>query len=361
MLTKTRHLNNCECKTGVRTLVLVADDFSSDFPEFADFGANEDWTFVEDYGVVQIEIGEGRFWSAAAETVNFFRTIITDEARLGSVRAAWLDGSRPLGQQLIKIGSDSESLADLASNDSSELLDILQNRRLESWFQAVIDARTHEIWGFECLMRGRRENGELVGALDLLKWAKHENLVFMLDRVSRETHLENAGKLGFGSECRFLINFLPTAIYKPEFCLQTALNAMRKSGLLPAQIIFEVVESEKVVDTEHLMRILDFYRKSGFGVALDDMGSGYAGLTLLGDLKPDLVKLDRELVSKSVDSESHLNICTALIAMAKSNGQLVLAEGVETAEEVALMEGLDVDLFQGYFFNRPNPNPTFYQ
>jgi EAL domain-containing protein (putative c-di-GMP-specific phosphodiesterase class I) len=89
------------------------------------------------------------------------------------------------------------------------------------------------------------------------------------------------------------------------------------------------------------------------------MGSGYAGLTLLGDLKPDLIKIDREIVAKSVNSKSHFNICASLIRMGKDNGQLVLAEGVETAEEVALMESLSVDLFQGYYFGKPEPHPTF--
>ena len=248
-----------------------------------------------------------------------------------------------------------EPLSKLVSDDSSELLDILRNRRIESWFQPVIEARTGNVWGYECLMRGRRADGSLVGALELLEWSNQENLKFMLDRVCRETHLENAGKLNFGPDCRFLINFLPTAIYKPEFCLQTSLAAMRRSGLKAGQVIFEVVETEKVIDTEHLLGILDFYRRSGFGVALDDMGSGYAGLNLLADLKPDLIKIDREIVSKSVHSKSHLNICVSLVRMGHDNGQMVLAEGVETAEEAALMKSIGIDLFQGYYFGKPAP------
>jgi EAL domain-containing protein (putative c-di-GMP-specific phosphodiesterase class I) len=357
---KKHSLLTCECKTDARTLVLLADDFASDFPEFASFDASDGWRFLDDFGVVELDVGSGKRWASAADVIDFFRTVLGDEARLGMIRAAWRDRAKPLGQQLVKMGTEAETLAELTDNDASELLDILQNRRLESWFQAVIDARTGRVWGFECLMRGRRSDGELVGALELLKWANHENLLFMLDRVSRETHLENAGRLGFGSECRFLINFLPTAIYKPEFCLQTSLAAMRRSGLVPSQVIFEVVETEKVLDTAHLVRILDFYRTSGFGVALDDMGSGYAGLTLLGDLKPDLIKIDRHLVSNSVNSQAHFNICSALISMAKANGQLILAEGVETEEEVRLMTELGVDLFQGYYFKRPDPNPVFW-
>lgn len=352
---------SCDCKSGNRTLVLLANNFSANFPEFSGFGPSENWFYFPDYDIVQIEVGTGKRFSGAADVFNFLSTAITDTARLDGLRAAWLDSQRLLTQQLVKIGQEAEPLSRIATDDGSELLDILQNRRIESWFQPVIEAKTGDVWGYECLMRGRKADGSLVGALQMLEWASHENLKFMLDRVCRETHLENAGRLNFGAKCRFLINFLPTAIYKPEFCLQTSLAAMRRSGLTPGQVIFEVVETEQVLDTAHLLKILEFYRRNGFGVALDDMGSGYAGLNLLADLQPDLIKIDRDIVSKAVNSKSHLNICASLVRMGHDNGQLVLAEGVETEEEVILMESLGIDLFQGYYFGKPQPQPEFPQ
>lgn len=350
---------NCDCKSGNRALILLAPDFSNVFPELMTFVSCEDWVYHADYGIVQIEVGSAKRWRGAAEVINFLRSVIKDNAQLESLRASWLDRRQSLTQQLIRLGRESEPLISFAaaSESASELLDILQNRRIESWFQPVIDAYDGRIWGYECLMRGRKKDGTLISAPQLLEWASSENLMFMLDRVCRETHLENAGRLNFESKCKFLINFLPTAIYQPEYCLQTSLAAMRRSGLTPDQVIFEVVETEKVNDSQHLLKILDFYRQSGFGVALDDMGSGYAGLSLLGDLQPDLIKIDREIVSKAADSKSHYNICAALIKMGKDNDQLVLAEGVETQEDVLLMESLGVDLFQGYYFGKPQPQP----
>ena len=354
-------LLSCDCKSGNRTLVLLADNFAEAFPEFSVFGPKENWFYYPDYGIVQIEVGTNKRFSGAAEVFNFLSAAVTDRTRLENLRAAWLDRNRLLTQQLVKIGTEAEPISRFAAseNGASELLDILQNRRIESWFQPVIEARSGKIWGYECLMRGRSADGSLIGALQMLEWANSENLNFMLDRVCRETHLENAGHLNLGENCRFLINFLPTAIYKPEFCLQTSLAAMRRSGLEPRQIIFEVVETEKVLDTEHLLEILNFYRRSGFGIALDDMGSGYSGLTLLADLQPDLIKIDRSIVAKSVSSKSHFNICSALVKMGRENNQTVLAEGVETIEEVNLMNSLGVDLFQGYYFGKPAPQSDF--
>lgn len=350
--------NNCECKSGNRTLVLLSKDFSDKFPELLGFSSNKDWKYLPDFGVVQVEIGKDRNWSSATEVLNFVRTIVTDTNRLGEMRAAWLKGKQPLAQQLVELVYNAEPFINFAPADASELFDILQERKIETWFQPVVEARSGKLWGYECLMRGRRRDGSLVGALQMLDWAHQENLTFMLDRVCRETHLENAGKMSAGADCKFLINFLPTAIYQPEFCLQTSMAAARRSGISPRQIIFEVVETEKVADTAHLQRILQFYRDAGFGVALDDMGSGYAGLTLLADLQPDLIKIDREIVSKSVGSKFHRDICASLIRLGKENNLLVLAEGVETIEEKTVMDGLGIDLFQGYFFGKPAPQPS---
>lgn len=349
----------CDCKSGVRTLVLLDSDNKFDFAEFAAFGAGEHWHHEIDYGIVCIEVGPGKRWAGAGEVVNFLRSVVTDPLRLEDLQAAWLDRRLPLAAQLVRLGREAEPLHSFteAENGASQLLDILHHRRIETWYQPVIEARTNRIWGYECLMRGSARDGVLIGAPQLLEWAGNENLKFMLDRVCRETHLENAGRLNLGTEVKFLINFLPTAIYQPEYCLQTSLAAMRRSGLRAEQVIFEVVESERVEDCAHLLRILDFYRRSGFGVALDDMGSGYAGLNLLGDLQPDLIKIDRAIINKAVHSKTHFNICAALTKLGHDNQQLVLAEGVETEEEVRLVSSLGVDLFQGYYFGKPQPEP----
>lgn len=347
----------CNCKNDNRTIVLLAKNFHESFPELMIFSKTENWTYLPEFGALSIEVGGDARWSGIADVLNFLRTVVTDVKRLEQIRAAWVNGSQPLGEQLINIIYDAKPVLDFAPAESSELLEILQRRRIETWFQPVISATDNSIWGYECLMRGRKTNGDLVSAPQLLDWAKQESLTFMLDRVCREIHLENAGRQNLGVTVKFLINFLPTAIYQPEFCLASSMAATLRSGLKPEQIIFEVVETEKVEDNARLQKILEFYRQNGFGVALDDMGSGYSGLSLLADLKPDLVKIDREIVSKSVASKYHFDICASLARLGKENGQMVLAEGVETEQEKELMDKIGVDLYQGYLFGKPNPVP----
>lgn len=346
---------HCECRTDSRTLVVVAPDLDA-YPELATFGSGRDWTVHDSLGALEIRVGADFEWSGIAEAANFLRAVL-DPRRFGELRGAWVQNGVPVEKQLPKL-IQARPLAEMVPVDSSALMGILDGGRLETWFQPVFRSQGLELWGFECLMRGRDAAGGLVGAPALLEWARQEHLTFMLDRVSRETHLRNAGAAGMPAHCSFLVNFLPTAIYKPEFCLATTVRAAAESGLDPSRVIFEVVETERVPDRGHLRSILAFYRERGFRIALDDVGSGFAGLSLLGDLRPDLIKIDRELVEKALGSPIHREICASLVRIGHDSGLLVLAEGVETEMEWKLMEELGANLFQGYLFGRPSPQPV---
>lgn len=91
--------------------------------------------------------------------------------------------------------------------------------------------------------------------------------------------------------------------------------------------------------------------------ALDDLGAGSSGLGLLASLSPDLIKLDRHLVSKAALNKNHAAVVRGLVQIARDCGQLILAEGIETADELKLMCDLGIDLFQGFYLARPSANP----
>ncbi len=85
---------------------------------------------------------------------------------------------------------------------------------------------------------------------------------------------------------------MPNAVYEPSRCLRTTLDAARRTGFPVENIIFETTEDERVHDAEYLKQIFVTYRQEGFKTAIDDFGAGYAGLNLLADFQPDIVKLD---------------------------------------------------------------------
>lgn len=354
----------CECQSGQRVLRVQARHLTRDLTELLTFHPGGHWELDEDAEAIDVQIGGDAPWQTVRDVVNFLRTILDDD-RLKTLRAHWLPqcgsgGSNCSGGSngSSESGADPASLPlmDMAPLDATPLVDVLRRRAIESWFQPVVRVGDHRVWGYECLMRGRSPEGNLVSSGDLLQWARQERLTFMLDRICRETHIQNAAEK-LPDDVAVLINFLPTAIYEPSFCLRTTRNAAATHGLDPSRIVFEVVESEEVNDREHLSSILGYYRREGFRVALDDVGAGFAGLSMMADLNPDLIKIDRELASKACTSKPHRLICNALAQMARDGGKLCLAEGIETREELRVVEDLGVDLVQGYYFAKPSPEP----
>lgn len=342
---------HCECRTDERSLVVLAPGLDQ-YPELRAMASEHEWTVHPGLGAVRVEVGSATRWSGIAQVANFLRTVL-DAARFGALRAAWIRAGVPIEEQMVTL-LHCGPLSAMVEVDSSPLPAMMRDNRIESWFQPIFWAGTLELWGYEALMRGRAEDGSLVPPFTLLEWARQEHLTFMLDRHTRELHLGNAGRAGIPSHCHLLVNFLPTAIYKPEFCLRTTVRAAALAGLEPDHVVFEMVETEQV-DRDHLRNLLAYYRATGFKVALDDVGSGYSGLAMMADLTPDLIKIDRELVSRAVDSPFHREVCASLVKLGQDNGQMVLAEGVEREEEWQVMSALGVNLLQGYLFGRPHP------
>lgn len=345
----------CECRTDARSLVVLAPGLER-YPELQGLTPGEDWRVHPALSAVRVEVGTGSRWSGVAEVATFLRTELDGE-RYGALRAAWARPAVALEEQIVTL-LHAERLADMVRVDSSPLASMIAEGRIETWYQPIFWAGTLGVWGYECLMRGRAADGARVSPTTLLDWARQEQLTFLLDRHVRELHLRNAGAAGLGPPYHLLINFLPTAVYRPEFCLRTTVRAVAESGLEPDHVVFEVVETEQVHRREHLRDLLAYYRATGFKVALDDVGSGFSGLSLLADLNPDLIKIDRELVSRATESALHRDVCASLARLGQDNGQMVLAEGVETEEEWRVMTELGVNLLQGYLFGRPDPVPA---
>lgn len=213
-------------------------------------------------------------------------------------------------------------------------------------FQPIVDVAKGEVYGYEALVRGKA--GE--GALEVLSKVTDDNR-YAFDQACRVKAIELAARLGLKQ--KLSINFLPNAVYSPEHCIRSTLKAARDYGVPAEQIMFEITESERVHDTAHLTRIFEYYRAQGFITALDDFGAGHAGLNLLAGFIPHILKIDMELVRgidhlevKQVIMDGLLEICTRL-------GITLLAEGVETREEMEYFRTRGVRLMQGYYFAKP--------
>lgn len=213
-------------------------------------------------------------------------------------------------------------------------------------FQPLVDFHAGAVYGYEALVRGTDGSS----AATVLARVTDANR-YAFDQACRVTALRLATTLGLASHLS--INFLPNAVYNPAACLAATLRAAREHAFPVERIVFEVSESEEVLDRAHLRRIFTEYRRQGFRTALDDFGAGFSNLTLLADLAPDVVKLDRALVSGVEGDRGRRAIVRGLVSIGRDLGTQIVAEGVETASELHVLLDLGVRYFQGYLFARP--------
>lgn len=243
--------------------------------------------------------------------------------------------------------------------DGRWLWEILAERRLTTMFQPIVQIdNPSNVFAHECLVRGLEPDGTMVPPYKLYDAARNAKMLFHLDRASRLQHIRAANQHQL--DTHIFINFNPTSIYDPEYCLRTTFAAIRNCNIPAERFVFEVVESDHVGDPERLPRILEFYRNAGFRVALDDLGAGFSSLNLLSRLKPDFVKFDMELI-RNIDQDTYKShIVSKLIDVARSVGVTTVVEGIETDGEWHWAIEHGAHLGQGYLFGKPSPQPAGY-
>lgn len=221
--------------------------------------------------------------------------------------------------------------------------------RIAMAFQPIVSAADGSIFAYEALVRG--ENGE--GAGTVLARVTEENR-YAFDQACRRTAIRSAASLGLHDRgARLSINFMPNAVYRAEACIRLTLETARETGFPLSSIIFEFTENEMIRDTGHVKDIVRAYKSYGFLTALDDFGAGYAGLGLLANFQTDIVKLDMDLVRDIDTDRARRAIVRGIVLMAKDLGITLIAEGIETAGEYAVLRDLGIDHLQGYVIARP--------
>jgi EAL domain-containing protein (putative c-di-GMP-specific phosphodiesterase class I) len=213
-------------------------------------------------------------------------------------------------------------------------------------FQPIVDLSDGSVFAQEALVRG--SGGE--SAATVFGQVNDDNL-YRFDQACRVKAIELAARLGLGTNLS--INFMPNAVYRAESCIQTTLLAARQFGFPVERIIFEITEADRVADRAHLRNIVRYYQQRGFRTAIDDFGAGYAGLNLLAEFVPDLVKLDMDLARGIDGDRTRQAIVRNMVRLCEELGVAVIAEGIETEAELSAISDLGIRLVQGYVLARP--------
>ncbi len=213
-------------------------------------------------------------------------------------------------------------------------------------FQPIVNINTRSIFAYEALVRGL--NQEPAGLI--LEKVNQSNR-YRFDQACRVKAIKLAAQLKMS--CYLSINFLPNAVYRPELCIRTTLEAADQYGFPVDRIIFEITEGERVDDQAHLREIISYYGERGFKTAIDDFGAGYSGLNLLAEFQTDLLKLDMALIRNIEADPIRQAIVKGILHVCQDLGIRPIAEGVETAAELASLQTMGIELVQGYYFAKP--------
>lgn len=213
-------------------------------------------------------------------------------------------------------------------------------------FQPIVDLRTREVFAYEALVRGARNEP----ASEVFAHVNEGNR-YRFDQSCRVKAVKLAAELGM--RAMLSINFMPNAVYRPELCIRTTLDAAETYGFPIEQIMFEITEGERVDDLAHLRGIVEHYRQRGFKTAIDDFGAGYAGLNLLAEIRTDLLKLDMALIRDIDRDPVRQAIIRGILQVCTELSTRVIAEGIETRAELEVLRRFGIELFQGYLFAKP--------
>jgi len=247
----------------------------------------------------------------------------------------------------------------LARLEHEWVREALDSGWLFSQFHPIVSAHTGQVFAHEALIRARRPGTtDVIGAWPIINACTQLGLEHVLDQRARQSAIRCAAALALPKSL-FFINFLPNTIYDPEICLRTTMEAAKEYKMPLSRLVFEVVETENIPDMARLQRILDYYRAEGIGTAVDDMGAGFATMAYLEALRPDYVKLDRDLVVQAASGLMARRKLEAIVDQAKQLNIQVIAEGIETPDQMRVCRDSGVDYLQGFLFARPaNPPET---
>ena len=275
--------------------------------------------------------------------------------------AVVLPGLRPASISMP--GSDhelarlSENIQDFDTNQTDQItghpalpqptLDLdTSNNDFTIAFQPIVDVTRREIFAYEALVRGL--HGE--SAPEVLGSVNPQNR-FAFHEACRVRAIEMAAALGM--QTRLSLNIAPNDICRRADCFETAMRVATACGFPLQRLMFEVTEGERVVDLPALAEGFSKYKQYGFTSALDDFGAGYSNFEVLAAFQPDVIKIDMSLVRDIHQKKVQFAIVEGLLDTCNALQIRVIAEGVETQEELIALRGLGVTLFQGYLFAKP--------
>ena len=230
-----------------------------------------------------------------------------------------------------------------------QLTGIIQDKSIRMMAQAILDVETGKVKAWEMLSRGPAGT-KLENPLSLFAVAKQTGRLFTLEMIVLEKVFQHIQTTKLKGD--IYINFTPITMGERNFPDHVE-KLLKKYEIDPSLIVFEITERDSIEGIHLLRKNVSYLRSLGIRIAIDDTGAGYASLHIIGEVLPDIIKIDRTVIQNIHLNRVKESMLKGLLLIAKETGSLVVAEGIESEDEAKVMERNKVDLAQGYFYGRP--------
>jgi diguanylate cyclase (GGDEF)-like protein/PAS domain S-box-containing protein len=242
----------------------------------------------------------------------------------------------------------------------SRLRQALTNNEFELHFQPFIDLRTAELMGAEALLRWRHPELGIVPPMDFIPLAELSGLIVPIGEWVLRKACEEARKWhAKGFEAMTVSVNLSSRQFQQTDLVRQVREALESTGLSPGSLDLEITESNAMQNAEHSIHTLWGLKKHGVRISMDDFGTGYSSLNYLKRFPIDRIKLDQSFVRDLPSDKDDAAIAMAVIAMGRSLELVVIAEGVETEEQLEFLRSHECDQLQGFLLSRPLPAEAF--
>lgn len=267
-----------------------------------------------------------------------------------------LNEAKNLGGNTIHFYSNqSDGLQETGIFLERDLRKAIQNHELIVYYQPKINFSDQRIYGFEALIRWNHPEKGIIPPGLFIPLAEQTSLISDIGRlVIQQTakQIRQWNNLGFNHIC-VSVNVVAQQLRRGQL-LDDLDQAIADNQISGASLELEITESSLIENSEAVKNLLNEIKQRQIHIALDDFGTGYSSLSYLADFPIDTLKIDRSFVSKIGENKQEA-IVSAMVAMGKAMGMTVVAEGIETEEQLAYLRDLDCDIAQGYLFSKPLP------